>query len=95
MPKAGIKCLSSSETHSRDNGLNMPVREHAMDSMKYYVSVMGRSVIPDPSVTSYEWIIQATPQEAEQLLGLLSLMQEKEEEPPGMVFPWPDTPEIQ
>ncbi|MGN7415456.1 hypothetical protein [Paenibacillus sp. SAF-068] len=65
-----------------------------MDSLKYYVSVMGRSVIPDPSVTSYEWIIQATPQEAEHLLGLLNLMQEKEEEAfPGMVFPWPDTPE--
>ncbi|WP_433746564.1 hypothetical protein [Paenibacillus amylolyticus] len=65
-----------------------------MDSKKYYVSVMGRSVIPDPSVTSYEWIIKATPQEAEHLLGLLNLMQEKEEEAfPGMVFPWPDTPE--
>ncbi|WP_257219566.1 hypothetical protein [Paenibacillus sp. LK1] len=40
-----------------------------MDSMTYYVSVMGRSVIPDPYVTSYEWVIQATPQEAEQITG--------------------------
>ncbi|UPK42924.1 MULTISPECIES: hypothetical protein [Paenibacillus] len=65
-----------------------------MDSMTYYVSVMGRSVIPDQHATSYEWVIQATPQEAEQLLGLLNLMQEKEEEAfPGMVFPWPDSPE--
>ncbi|MDN8592401.1 hypothetical protein B2I21_13480 [Chryseobacterium mucoviscidosis] len=62
-----------------------------MDSMTYYVSVMGRSVIPDPYATSYEWVIHATPQEAEQLLGLLNLMQEKEEEAfPGMVFPLPE-----
>lgn len=65
-----------------------------MDRMNYYVSVMGRSVLTDSSATSYEWVIQATPQEAEHLLGLLYLMQEKEEEAfPGMVFPWPDTPE--
>ncbi|CAI6082912.1 hypothetical protein PAECIP112173_03724 [Paenibacillus sp. JJ-100] len=65
-----------------------------MDRMNYYVSVTGRSVLTDSSATSYEWVIQATPQEAEHLLGLLYLMQEKEEEAfPGMVFPWPDTPE--
>ena len=65
-----------------------------MDRMNYYVSVMGRSVLTDSSATSYEWVIQATPQEAEHLLGLLYLVQEEEEEAfPGMVFPWPDTPE--
>ncbi|MCG7380137.1 hypothetical protein MH215_24455 [Paenibacillus sp. ACRSA] len=65
-----------------------------MEGTTYYVSVVGRSVLPDQHSSSYEWVIQATPQEAEHLRGLLQLMQEKEEEAfPGMVFPWPDTPE--
>ena len=60
----------------------------------YYVSVAGRSVLPDQHAASYEWTIQATPDEALQLQKLLDVMQEKEEEAfPGMVLPWPDTPE--
>ncbi|MCG7386493.1 hypothetical protein [Paenibacillus sp. ACRRY] len=65
-----------------------------MDKTTYYVSVGGRSVLQDQHAAAYEWVIQATPQEVDHLMGLLNLMQEKEEEAfPGMVFPWPDTPE--
>ncbi|WP_211746342.1 hypothetical protein [Paenibacillus sp. Marseille-Q4541] len=65
-----------------------------MQKSLYFVSVGGRSVLGDQRAASYEWIIQATPEQAENLQGLLSLMQEKEEEAfPGYVFPWPDTEE--
>ncbi|MEK5061550.1 hypothetical protein ACFSVM_21810 [Paenibacillus shunpengii] len=60
----------------------------------YFVSVGGRSVLNDQQAASYEWVIEATPEQADYLRGLLSLMQEKEEEAfPGYIFPWPDTEE--
>ncbi|AJS57479.1 hypothetical protein [Paenibacillus sp. IHBB 10380] len=65
-----------------------------MDKHKYYVSVHGRSVLPDKTLAAYEWEIYATPAQAEEMLLLMGLVQEKEEEAfPGYVFPWPDTPE--
>ncbi|MCM3785828.1 hypothetical protein M3231_22940 [Neobacillus mesonae] len=63
-----------------------------MTKSQYFVSVGGRSVLGNQQEASYEWVIEATPEEADYLRGLLSLMQEKEEEAfPGYVFPWPDT----
>ncbi|MGM1050234.1 hypothetical protein SAMN05661091_4608 [Paenibacillus uliginis N3/975] len=65
-----------------------------MDKSTYYVSVQSRSVLTEQGQSSYEWEIEATPEEAEQVRMELGLMQEKEEEAfPGYVFPWPDTPE--
>lgn len=65
-----------------------------MQKNLYFVSVGGRSVLADQRAASYEWIIQATQEQVENLQGLLMLMQEKEEEAfPGYVFPWPDTEE--
>lgn len=65
-----------------------------MDKQKYYVSVHGRSVLPDKTMAAYEWEIYATQAQAEELVLLMGLVQEKEEEAfPGYVFPWPDTPE--
>ncbi|MFC7678056.1 hypothetical protein [Paenibacillus sp. GCM10028914] len=65
-----------------------------MDKSTYYVSVQSRSVLTEQGASSYEWEIEATPEEADQVRIELDLMQEKEEEAfPGYVFPWPDTPE--
>lgn len=65
-----------------------------MDKSRYYVSVQSRSVLTEQGASSYEWEIEATPGEADQVRMELDLMQEKEEEAfPGYVFPWPDTPE--
>ncbi|WP_422660131.1 hypothetical protein ACK8P5_06355 [Paenibacillus sp. EC2-1] len=65
-----------------------------MDKSKYYVSVQSRSVMNEQGASAYEWEIEATPEEANQVRMELGLMQEKEEEAfPGYVFPWPDTPE--
>lgn len=65
-----------------------------MDKSTYYVSVQSRSVLPDQGASPYEWEIEATPEEADQVRIELDMMQEKEEEAfPGYVFPWPDTPE--
>ncbi|NMO95276.1 hypothetical protein [Paenibacillus lemnae] len=65
-----------------------------MDKSVYYVSVHGRSVLAERGASAYEWEIQATAEEAEQLRMQLERLQEKEEEAfPGYVFPWPDTPE--
>lgn len=65
-----------------------------MDKSTYYVSVQSRSVLTEQGASSYEWEIEATPEEADQVRIELDMMQEKEEEAfPGYVFPWPDTPE--
>lgn len=65
-----------------------------MDKSTYYVSVQSRSVLMEQGQSSYEWEIEATSEEADQVRIELDLMQEKEEEAfPGYVFPWPDTPE--
>ncbi len=68
--------------------------DSVMDKSKYYVSVHGRSVLKEQGQSAYEWEIEATPEEADQVRIELDLMQEKEEEAfPGYMFPWPDTPE--
>lgn len=65
-----------------------------MDKQKYYVSVQSKSVMNQQGDAAYEWEIEATPEEADQVRIELDMMQEKEEEAfPGYVFPWPDTPE--
>jgi len=65
-----------------------------MDKSIYYVSVQSRSVLTEQGASAYEWEIEATPAEADQVRIELDMMQESEEEAfPGYVFPWPDTPE--
>ncbi|CAM3783679.1 MULTISPECIES: hypothetical protein [Paenibacillus] len=65
-----------------------------MDKSTYYVSVQSRSVLTEQGASPYEWEIEATPEEADQVRIELDMLQEKEEEAfPGYVFPWPDTPE--
>lgn len=60
----------------------------------FYVSVQGRSVLEDPEAASYEWTVEASPEEAEELRRQLSSVQEAEEDGfMGYVYPWPDTPE--
>lgn len=60
----------------------------------YYVSVHGRSVLPVQGEAAYEWEIEATPAQAEELKGIMNTMQDKEEEDfLAYVFPWPDTSE--
>lgn len=67
-----------------------------MNKSTYYVSVHGRSVLNEQGASAYEWEIQATSEEAEQLRMQLELLQEQEEEDfTGLVFPWPDTPEAE
>ncbi|WP_438347145.1 hypothetical protein ACP8HI_15710 [Paenibacillus sp. FA6] len=65
-----------------------------MDKHKYYVSVHGRSILLDKGATSYEWEIEATPEQAQEISWLMGIVQEKEEKAfLGYVYPWPDTPE--
>lgn len=65
-----------------------------MDKSIYYVSVQSRSVLTEQGASAYEWEIEATPAEADQVRIELDMIQESEEEAfPGYVFPWPDTPE--
>ncbi|WP_433945841.1 hypothetical protein [Paenibacillus sp. SN-8-1] len=60
----------------------------------FYVSVQGRSVLEDQGAAAYEWVIQATPEEAEELRRKLSASAEADEDGfMDFVFPWPDTPE--
>ncbi|GIP22461.1 hypothetical protein [Paenibacillus sp. J22TS3] len=60
----------------------------------FYVSVQGRSVLEDPKAASYEWVIEAEPEEAEELRRRLSSVQEAEEDSfMSYVYPWPDSPE--
>ncbi|ANA81385.1 hypothetical protein C7121_29050 [Paenibacillus glucanolyticus] len=64
-----------------------------MDKSTYYVSVQSRSVLTQQGASPYEWEIEATPEEADQVRIELDMMQEKEEEALGYMFPWPDTPQ--
>lgn len=65
-----------------------------MDKSTYYVSVQSRSVLTERGASTYEWEIEATPEEADQVRIELDMLQEKDERAfPGYVFPWPDTPE--
>lgn len=60
----------------------------------FYVSVQGRSVLEDQEAAAYEWVIEATPEEAEELRRKLSSSAEADEDGfMDFVFPWPDTPE--
>ncbi|MBP2000441.1 hypothetical protein J2Z69_001472 [Paenibacillus shirakamiensis] len=60
----------------------------------YYVSVQGRSVLEEEGAASYEWAIEATAEEAEQLKRQLNLIGETEEDGfIDFIYPWPDTPE--
>ncbi|GAB6929320.1 hypothetical protein JCM10914A_33030 [Paenibacillus sp. JCM 10914] len=65
-----------------------------MEKSTYYVSVQSHSVMNEQGQSSYEWEIEATPEEADQVRLELDMMQEKDEEATGYMFPWPDTPEI-
>lgn len=65
-----------------------------MDRKMFYVSVQGRSVLDDPEATSYEWVIHATPEEADSIRYKLQQLGEKEESTfLAYTFPWPDSPE--
>ncbi|GGF89546.1 hypothetical protein [Paenibacillus aceti] len=65
-----------------------------MDRKMFYVSVQGRSVLDDPEATSYEWVIRATPEEADSIRYKLQQLGEKEESTfLAYTFPWPDSPE--
>lgn len=64
-----------------------------MDKSIYYVSVQSRSVLTEQGASAYEWEIEATPAEADQVRIELDMMQEKDEEATGYMFPWPDTTE--
>ncbi|WP_185897391.1 hypothetical protein [Paenibacillus zeisoli] len=60
----------------------------------FYVSVQGRSVLEDPGAAAYEWVIEAAPEEADELRRKLSSSAEADEDEfMDFVFPWPDTPE--
>jgi hypothetical protein len=60
----------------------------------FYVSVHGRSVLDDQGASSYEWEVNATPEEANNLLHMLRRIGEKEESSfLAFTYPWPDTPE--
>ncbi len=66
-----------------------------MDKRKYYVSVHGRSVLMDRGATTYEWEIEATEEQAQEIRRLMELVKDKEEDAfLGFTFPWPDTPEL-
>ncbi|SIQ72109.1 hypothetical protein SAMN05421578_103540 [Paenibacillus macquariensis] len=74
--------------HSRTKG------EVVVNKHKYFVSVHGRSVLTDRGATTYEWEIEATEDEAQEIRNLMGLVKEKEENAfLGFVFPWPDEPE--
>ncbi|WP_127589543.1 hypothetical protein [Paenibacillus lautus] len=64
-----------------------------MNKSTYYVSVQSRSVLTEQGASAYEWEIEATPEEADQVRIELDMMQEKDEEMTGYLFPWPDTPQ--
>lgn len=58
-----------------------------MDKTAYFVSVQARSVLQERGASAYEWEIQATPEEADQLQLELDMLQEKDEEAfPGDLF---------
>ncbi|WMT40163.1 hypothetical protein RE628_23240 [Paenibacillus sp. D2_2] len=52
-----------------------------MEKKTYYVSVHGRSVLDDPQVTSYEWVIMAAPEEVDSISHKLELLGEKKRAP--------------
>ncbi|OAB46700.1 hypothetical protein [Paenibacillus glacialis] len=65
-----------------------------MNKHKYFVSVHGRSVLLDRGATTYEWEIEATEEQAQEIRDLMGLVKENEENAfLGFVFPWPDEPE--
>ncbi len=49
-----------------------------MDKNKYYVSVQAGTVIQDQSASAYEFEIEATPKEADQLLELMEIGEDAE-----------------
>lgn len=60
----------------------------------YYVSVVGRSVLPEQGAAPYEWVIQATSEEVDELRNMLFQVGDiAEHDFINYVFPWPDTPE--
>lgn len=65
-----------------------------MQKKTYYVSVQGRSLLEDAAATGFEWVIQATPSEADTISHMLEQLGEKEESTfIAYTYPWPDTPE--
>ncbi|UHA74393.1 hypothetical protein [Paenibacillus sp. 481] len=50
------------------------------DKQRYYVSVSGRSVIADATATSYEFIVEATDAERDQLIELMNESADAEED---------------
>lgn len=64
-----------------------------MNKSTYYVSVQSRSVLTEQGGSAYEWVIEATPKEADQVRIELDMMQEKDEEAMGYMFSWADTPQ--
>ncbi|MDQ0090822.1 hypothetical protein J2T12_004245 [Paenibacillus anaericanus] len=65
-----------------------------MEKKLFYLSVQGRSILEDHGATSFEWTVEATPEEADNLRGMLERIAEKEESSfLAFTYPWPDTPE--
>ncbi|CAM3079611.1 hypothetical protein PASE110613_15705 [Paenibacillus sediminis] len=64
------------------------------DKRLYFVSVIGRSILQNPESAEYEWEIEATDEQAEDLRYWLGQIQETEEDGfADYVFPWPNSPE--
>ena len=51
-----------------------------MEKLTYYVSVQAGTILEEQGDAAYEFVIQATPKEADQLQELLDLKQESEDE---------------
>ncbi|GIO43557.1 hypothetical protein [Paenibacillus apis] len=67
---------------------------NSTDKKIYYVSLQGRSLLEDQQATAYEWRIEATPEEADQVSHLLEQLGEQETRSfLAFTYPWPDSPE--
>lgn len=65
-----------------------------MEKNTYYVSIQGRSLLLEQGASGYEWVIRATPEEADTIRHMLEQIDEKEVSSfMAYTFPWPDTPE--
>lgn len=65
-----------------------------MEKNTYYVSLQGRSLLEEQGAAPYEWVIRATPEEADMISHMLEQIDEKETSSfIAYTFPWPDTPE--
>ncbi|WP_410771886.1 hypothetical protein [Fontibacillus sp. BL9] len=65
-----------------------------MEKKTYYVSLQGRSLLEEQGAAGYEWVIRATPEEADMISHMLEQIDEKEVSSFfAFTYPWPDSPE--